>query len=163
MQPRRLVLVRHAQAAGAPVDADRALTELGRRRAGAIGQWLDQAALLPDRVVVSPALRAVQTWEMAAAALQPRVPPEVDGRIYDNTVDRLLAIVRETPEEIASLVLVGHNPSMGELAAVLADGQGGVPGGGFPAGAVAVFDVAAPFPALAPGAATLSAFAVPGG
>src|SRR3954453_9424386 len=65
VQPRRLVLVRHAQAAQGEVDADRTLTERGARQAAAIGAWLAQTGLIPDRVVVSPARRAQQTWELA--------------------------------------------------------------------------------------------------
>jgi len=42
--------------------------------------------------------------------------PEIDERIYENTLDDLLEIIRETPPETQTLVLVGHNPSMAELA-----------------------------------------------
>src|SRR4051794_609610 len=93
---RRLVLIRHATAAQAPVDADRPLTDRGREQAAAIGQWLRRAALRPDRVVVSPALRAAQTWEGAAAYLSPPPTPAVDERIYDNTVEALFAVLHET-------------------------------------------------------------------
>src|SRR4051812_49694764 len=91
VQPRRLVLVRHAQAGGGPVDADRPLTEQGARHAAAIGTWLARTGPAPDRVLVSPARRARQTWEEAAAALDPGSEPFVDERIYDNTVEAVLA------------------------------------------------------------------------
>jgi phosphohistidine phosphatase len=162
VQPRRLVLVRHAQAAGAAVDADRPLTEHGARRAAAIGAWLEQAGIAPDRVVVSPARRAVQTWQRAGGQL-----PIVDRRIYDNTVEALLAAIQDTPEDVRNLVVVGHNPSIGELAAVLDDGQGdpaarhGVVTG-FPTGGVAVFTLTTPFAAAAPGTARLDDATVPG-
>jgi phosphohistidine phosphatase len=167
VQPRRLLLVRHAKAADGPVDADRPLTGRGARRAAAIGAWLAQAGLVPDRVLVSPARRAVQTWERAGAALVPGLRPTVDARIYDNTVEALLAAIRETPEDVQTLAVVGHNPSVGELAGVLDDSQGS-PGArrdvdaGFRTGGVAVFLLATPFTAIAPGAATLSDFTVPG-
>jgi phosphohistidine phosphatase len=166
VQPRRLVLVRHVQAADAPVDADRPLTERGRRRARAIGSWLERAGWVPDHVLVSPARRAVQTWELAGASLAPDLQPTVDGRVYENTVEAVLEAIRETPEDVQSLAVVGHNPSIGELAMVLDDGQGsptaqGSLHAGFPTGAVALFTVAAPFADIVPGAATLSDFAVP--
>ncbi|MBB3675404.1 SixA phosphatase family protein [Modestobacter versicolor] len=162
MPPRRLVLVRHAQAADAAVDADRPLTGHGARRAAAIGTWLEQQGLTPDRVVVSPAVRAVQTWERAGGAA-----PVVEPRVYDNTVEALLEVIAEVPDEVHQLVVVGHNPSMSELAAVLDDGDGDDAArrgtaGGFPTGAVAVFDVGTPFAQLAPGTARLALFAVPG-
>jgi phosphohistidine phosphatase len=162
VQPRRLVLVRHAQAGTATVDADRPLTGLGERRAVAIGAWLDRAGLVPDRVLVSPARRAVQTWQRAGRGQL----PEVDDRIYDNTVAALLAAVQDNGADVRDLVVVGHNPSIGELTAVLDDGQGDPVArrevsAGFPTGGVAVLSLAATFAELAPGTARLDAFAVP--
>jgi phosphohistidine phosphatase len=162
VEPRRLLLVRHAQAAQGPADAERPLTERGARNAAAIGAWLTSAGLRPDRVLVSPARRAVQTWERAGAELRTTVDPIADERIYDNTIEALLAVVQETPEDVRTLAVVGHNPSVGELAGVLDDARSDV-GAGFPAGGVAVFTLTAPFAAIAPGVATLSDFAVPHG
>jgi phosphohistidine phosphatase len=95
MLPRRLLLVRHAKAAQGGVDADRPLTKRGIRQAAAIGAWLEHAGLVPDRVVVSPARRAAQTWERAGAPLEPAPQLIVDERIYDNTVESLLEAIRE--------------------------------------------------------------------
>jgi phosphohistidine phosphatase len=122
---------------------------------------------VPDRVLVSPARRAAQTWELAGASLSPALRPVVDGRIYDNTVEALLEVIGEAPDDAGTVAVVGHNPSIGVLAAELDDAQGdpGARSGvhaGFPAGGVAVFDLATPFADLASGAATLSAFSVPG-
>ncbi|MGY1604458.1 SixA phosphatase family protein [Geodermatophilus sp. SYSU D00815] len=158
MQPRRLVLIRHAEAAAGRVDADRPLTERGERDAAALGAALPR----PDRVLVSPARRAVQTWERAATGVGPVVEP----RLYDNDVDLLLAVVRETPEEVRTLAVVGHNPSVGGLAHLLDDGAGAPAARdgvalGFPAGGVAVFDVPVPFAALEFGGATLVGFTAP--
>jgi phosphohistidine phosphatase len=161
------VLIRHAQAAGGPVDADRPLTERGTRQAAAIGDRLVQAGLAPHRALVSPARRAAQTWELASARLT-SPQPTVDARIYDNTVEALFVVIRETPDDVQTLAVVGHNPSIGELVAVLDDGQGdpaarrGVDAG-FPAGGTAVFALATPFAAIAPGEATLIDRTAPGG
>ena len=156
------MLVRHAQAADAPVDADRPLTGLGTRRAAAIGSWLAAAGVAPDLVVVSPARRTRQTWAGAGGRA-----PVVDPRVYENTVAALLAAVQEAADDVQQLVLVGHNPSIGELAAVLDDGRGDESArravhGGFPTGGVAVLALDTPFAELEPGGARLEAFAVPG-
>ena len=161
------MLVRHAQAADGPVDADRPLTARGTAHAAAIGSWLAETGSVPDQVLVSPARRAVQTWELASGRLPHGRPPTVDPRIYDNTVDALLAAVRDVPDEVQALAVVGHNPSLGELAAVLDDGQGDPAArerldAGLPTGAVVVFTLGTPFAAIAPGAATLTDVAVPG-
>jgi phosphohistidine phosphatase len=167
VEPRRLVLVRHAKAAGGPVDADRPLTGRGARHAAAIGAWLEQAGSVPDRVLVSPARRAAQTWEQASGSLAQSPQPIVDPRIYDNTVESLLAAIQETPDDVGVLAVVGHNPSIGELAADLDDGRGDEAArrdlqDGFPTGGVAVFTVTTPFAAIAPGTATVDEFTVPG-
>jgi phosphohistidine phosphatase len=166
MLQRRLVLVRHAQAADAAVDRDRPLTPKGARRAAAIGTWLEQAEFVPDRVLVSPARRAEQTWGEAGATAAPDLRPTVDERIYENTVEALLDAIRDTPEEVRTVAVVGHNPSIAALAAALDDGQGDPTArrdvqAGFPAGGVAVFTLPTSFDDIAPGAATLYDFAVP--
>ena len=116
---------------------------------------------MPDRVLVSSARRAVQTWEAASARLQPSPSAIVDPRVYDNTVEALLAIITETPEDVQTLAVVGHNPSVGELARALDDGQGDPDArraleAGFPTASVAVFTVDQGFSAIAPGDATLT-------
>jgi phosphohistidine phosphatase len=163
---RRLVLIRHAEAAGAAVDVDRPLTDQGVEQAAALGRWLQQNALTPDRVVVSVAVRAGRTWERAAAQLTSPPTPIVDERIYDNTVEALLAVIHETPTDDGVVAIVGHNPSIGVLASILDDGEGSPAArrdlqAGFPTGCVAVFTLETPFDAIAPGGATLTAFIVP--
>jgi phosphohistidine phosphatase len=91
----------------------------------------------------------------------------VDPRIYDNTVEALLAAIRDTPDDVRDLVVVGHNPSIAGLAAALDDGEGAPAarrdvGSGFPTGGVAVFALSASFGGMEPGTARLEAFAVPG-
>jgi phosphohistidine phosphatase len=79
---------------------------------------------VPDLVVVSPATRARQTWEGAQAVLGVSVEVLIDDRIYDNDVDSLLAVIRDTPEHVRTLGLVGHNPSFELLAHELDDRVG---------------------------------------
>jgi phosphohistidine phosphatase len=163
----RLLLIRHAQAADAPVDRDRPLTAHGTAAAAAIGAWLQKSGSVPDRVLVSSALRAQQTWAAAAEAFGTAPEPTVDPRIYDNTVGAVLEVIGEVTDDVGTLVVVGHNPSMGELAYSLDDGTGSASArrdlhAGFPTGAVAVFRVETSFAALGPGGATLEDLAVPG-
>jgi phosphohistidine phosphatase len=166
MQSRVLLLVRHAEAAAGAVDADRPLTASGERRAAAIGAWLTQTGLVPDLVLVSPARRAAQTWEEAGASLPPDLRSAVDARIYENTVEGLLALVREIPGDARTVAVIGHNPAIGELARALDDGQGNPEAvrairAGFPAGGAAAFGLAGDFPDLAPGTARLRGFTAP--
>jgi hypothetical protein len=74
--------------------------------------------------VVSPARRARQTWELSPAKLGLTAAPVLDERIYRNTVQNLLEIVQETSAEVSTLVIVGHNPGIQNLATALDDGRG---------------------------------------
>jgi phosphohistidine phosphatase len=166
--PSRLVLVRHAEAGLAPLDRDRPLTPRGEREAEAVGAWLAELGVAPDRVVVSTARRTRQTWSRARAALDRAPEAEVDERVYENTLDGLFEVVRETDQAVATLVVVGHNPAIGQFANDLDDGDGKASarqemGRRFPAGAVAVFDVGLRFADLGPGGATLVEVLFPSG
>lgn len=166
--PRRLVLIRHAKAADGAVDIERPLAPRGVRDAAAIGEWLAAADIAPDRVVVSPARRARQTWDAAAARLGTTPAPDADDRIYRNELSPLLEIVHETADELATLVLVGHNPSFGEFAYQLDDGTGEAAArqelaSGFPTSAVAVFELSGGWAATSLRGAVLTHFAVPRG
>ena len=117
-------------------------------------------------MVVSPARRAAQTWERAAAQLTAPPAPVTDERIYENTVEALLAVIQDSPADGGIVAVVGHNPSVGVLASVLDDGEGSPSAlrdlhAGFPPGGVAVFALDTPFDAIAPGAARLTDFTVP--
>jgi phosphohistidine phosphatase len=156
---RRLVLIRHAKAeAGGDSDRGRILAPRGQADAAALGRWLADQGLRADRVVVSPARRARQTWELAAAATDWPDATVEDG-IYDNTVDSLVQVIRATPAEVETLALVGHNPSLAVLARMLDDGTPGE----FPTSGVAVFTVSGGWATLDTAATTLIHFGVPRG
>jgi phosphohistidine phosphatase len=162
----RLLLVRHAKAGEAPTDIDRPLTHRGDRQATGIGSWLAETGLVPDRVLVSPARRAAQTWEQAAARLGAAPEPVVEPRIYENTVESVLEALRETDDDVQTLAVVGHNPAIGQLAYDLDDGEGDPTArrdleNGFPTASVAVFTLSTPFSAVEPDTATLTEFRTP--
>jgi phosphohistidine phosphatase len=166
MTTRKLVLVRHGKAADGDVDIDRPLTDRGRRDSAAVGRWLAEQGIRPDRVVVSPAVRAQQTWSSVAAELGSTADAVVEEQVYDNDVDRLRQVVDDTPDAVATLVLIGHNPSFERFAHDLDDGDGDEPlrselAAGYPTCAVAVFDTNARWRDLR--RATLVGFAAPRG
>jgi phosphohistidine phosphatase len=166
---RRLVLIRHSKAVqGEPgeIDHERQLADRGIADAVAVGRWLVDSGIVPDRVVVSTGLRARQTWDFAAEVLDRSPEVVADHRMYVNTVGSLLAIIHETPPEVATLAMVGHNPSMAELAYGLEDGDGDegartAIARSYPTSGVACFDVPRKWAKLELAGATLTAFAVP--
>jgi phosphohistidine phosphatase len=118
---RTLILLRHAKSAwpaGTP-DAQRPLAARGRRDAPAVGRWLRAHISAIDQVVCSPAIRAVQTWELAKAQLATAPPTSSDERLYGASAACLLAVTHELAPEVSTAVLVGHNPGLDDFLTLL--------------------------------------------
>jgi len=119
---RRLILLRHAKAytpAGAS-DHERPLAPRGHRQAEAVGKYMAENNLIPDLAVVSTALRAQETWNLALPALGRPVPVRSEHRIYEAATSQLLAVVNEADDAIQTLLMVGHNPGFERLTVYLA-------------------------------------------
>jgi phosphohistidine phosphatase len=118
---RTLILLRHAKSdwSGNEADVDRPLTKRGLRQAPNAGRWLDHSIDGIDLAVVSPANRARSTWELASAELDTRPAIRIDDRVYAAPASQLLDVVRTLPDDIGTVVLVGHNPGIEDLASLL--------------------------------------------
>jgi phosphohistidine phosphatase len=155
----RLIVMRHAKAGELPggPDFERALRRRGQRDAAAAGAWLAANGFRPDAVICSAARRTRQTWQYLAPALGGRPTFSALERLYHADSDDVLDIVRLTPEEVGSLMYIGHNPAAAELVAAL---TGTEPA--FPTAAIAVLRLAETWAGLAPGDGDLAASWVPG-
>jgi phosphohistidine phosphatase len=150
---RRLMLLRHAKTehdAPSGRDLDRRLDNRGRGNAAEIGGWIGRHPPFPDSVLVSNAVRAHQTWDIAWEAMKDLVPePEVEivPELYGADASQLLQTIREaSATDPRRLMLVGHNPGMHELALALT-GSGDAAGRkalahNLPTSGLAVFDFA---------------------
>lgn len=151
---RRLMLLRHAKTeSDAPSgrDQDRRLDDRGRSDAAEIGGFIAGHPPFPGTVLVSPATRAHQTWELAWAAMKDVVPPpqvELLPELYGADPAQLLQAIRAAcATDPKRLLIVGHNPGMHELALALTDG-GGEPAAhkaltdNLPTSGLAIFDFA---------------------
>jgi len=137
---RRLMLLRHAKTetdAPSGRDEDRRLDTRGHRDAAEIGAWIRHNPPFPTHVLVSHAVRALQTWETAWEAMKEAMPApkvELTPQLYGADLAQLLEIIRNASvSDPKRLMLVGHNPGMHELAFALA-------GSGDPAGRAALAD-----------------------
>lgn len=122
-QVRRLVLLRHAKAEHSGVaDELRRLTSLGVRQAAGVGGSLRTTGLLPERVLVSSAVRTQETWQHVASALADDPEPDVDpsDELYGAHVLDVVDLVRATDARVRTLLVVGHEPAMSGAAAHLA-------------------------------------------
>jgi phosphohistidine phosphatase len=118
---RRLLLLRHAKTERAEPgghDRDRMLTSRGRSDAPVIGAYMAHHGLVPDLVLVSPAARAQQTWALIASAFAKTPRVTKDERIYNASPARLITVIEQTRGAHALLV-VGHNPSLHDIAVQL--------------------------------------------
>jgi phosphohistidine phosphatase len=119
---RRLLLFRHAKAERAEAgqsDLDRPLTHQGLEEAELIGAYIARHAFLPDTAIVSPSVRTRETFSRAAATMMPSPAPTFDPRAYDASPSALLNILKGLPEEARTVMLIGHNPGLHELALML--------------------------------------------
>jgi len=146
---RRLILFRHAKterAAHGQADLDRALTDRGRGDAETMGAYIASHGLAPTHVLVSPARRTRQTWDIMAARMTPPPHATLDERIYDASPERLFRLVETADPAASSLMIVGHNPGLHDLAvALIATGDIDAREQlreGFPTSALAVLDFA---------------------
>ncbi len=143
-------MLRHAKAASqGPDDHSRVLTARGRRQATAVGTDLARTPVrgmeTPRLVLASSARRAVETAELVVAQLGSGVELVVERALYGADADAVVDILRGLADDVASVMVVGHNPTMHELAVGLLDGEdteaATVLERGFPTAALAVLGV----------------------
>ena len=129
----RLYLVRHAEAAPGEPDELRPLSATGREQARDLGGRIAAEGVRPDAVLTSPLLRARETGEEIARATGSVAVP--DERLSPGaSADDLRAAIAGRGERV---VVVGHQPDCGRIAAVLTGGKEPP----FPAGGMSVIDV----------------------
>jgi phosphohistidine phosphatase len=119
----RLTLVRHAKTEAAhsgQEDWDRALEPRGQRDAPEMGRRMKDRALKPDKVISSPAVRAISTTTILARELGIAASKIAqDERLYLASPKDLLTVIRELGGNAKHLMIVGHNPGLTEFADAL--------------------------------------------
>lgn len=156
---RTLILWRHAKSSwqepGLP-DIARPLAPRGLKAGPKQAKWIAKQ-FCPGRVICSPARRAYETWHCLEPRLPESLPVVFDRRVYEAAWDELLAVIRETPDDVEQLLLVGHNPGLENLTTALAE----PPGEKFATAACAVLQFSGAWQDVAPGSAELVAFRRP--
>ncbi len=164
----QVFLLRHAKAvwpSPGQKDFDRTLDAEGMDAAKLVGQELKRSGLKPDIVLCSPAIRARQTFEYVA--LETPFILDIAEKLYSAGPDAYLMAVRMAGlehEAANSVMLVGHNPMMEELAIALIGHEPSVHApfmSGFPTAGLAVISFHTPLADIRPGTGTLQAFFSP--
>lgn len=168
MTGRHLYLLRHAKSSWDDVgldDHDRPLAPRGEDAVKRVRRHMKRAGIKPALVLCSSARRTLMTLE----GIRPALPDDVETVIYDDlyaaSAGRLVARVREITDDVPSVMLIGHNPGLEDLAVMLVGaGEGAVRrrmAAKFPTGALATLRIESSWRDLAPREASLEAFVTP--
>jgi phosphohistidine phosphatase len=164
---RTLYLLRHAKSSWSDpslVDEKRPLAPRGRRDAKRIAAHLREHRIEPELVLCSPAERTRQTLELVRPALGAATTVRIEPDFYPGLDEDLLDQLHALSDETGSVLLIGHNPGIQELALRLAAGGSELARlrAKFPTAALATLTIPhARWERLAAGDAALAAFVVP--
>jgi phosphohistidine phosphatase len=157
---KRLLLLRHAKSSwDDPTlsDHDRPLAPRGRKAAERMSRYLAEQDVSISLVLCSSARRTRQTIDLVA----PSGEIQIDPGLYGASADQLLDRLRQVPEEARTVMVVGHNPGLHELAIDLLDAGTELAERKFPTGALATLSFSGTWEELGTGRAELEGFVVP--
>jgi phosphohistidine phosphatase len=160
-ESRRIVLLRHAKADWPQVsDHERPLAERGRKDAPVAGRRLAETGIAFDLALCSTASRTRETWKLAVHELPHRPRTVYEERLYEASLGDLIALLNETSDEVADLLVIGHNPGMHALADALTgksegDALARMTQRGFPTAAFALVGFSGSWKSLEHGVGTL--------
>jgi phosphohistidine phosphatase len=163
---KRLYLLRHAKSSWDDprlADHDRPLAARGRRAGELLAEHVRRLQITPELILCSTSLRTRETLALLLPALPPTVEVHYERAIYDASERELLARLRTVGDEVGSLLLVGHDTGIGQLASMLARGGSRLRAlrEKFPTGGLATLEFACRWRALGRGGAQLTDFVVP--
>jgi phosphohistidine phosphatase len=166
---KRLLLLRHAKSSWddpALADFDRPLAPRGRKAAERMGRELATRNWQPQLALVSPAARTCETWERVTAVLPGSVSAAFLDSLYDAAAEDVLSEIQRTPKAVKTLLILGHNPGLEDLARQLASANSEAKAlqrlrEKFPTAAVARFDCDGKWAELGFGGARLTHFLRP--
>jgi phosphohistidine phosphatase len=118
-----LYILRHAKAQegqSGQEDHDRQLNARGIEAAKQMGKYLHKQKFWPDKVLCSTSARTVETLMKIEEVYKHPLPVEYSDKLYLASANGMLNVVASVPEEVSSLMLIGHNPGMHQLCVKLA-------------------------------------------
>jgi phosphohistidine phosphatase len=163
---KRLYLLRHAKSSWDDptlADHDRPLAPRGRRAAKVMAEHARRERIAPELVLCSPSRRTRQTLTLIAPGLEEGTDVQIKPELYAATAADLLEALRKVPDEVESVMLIGHNPGIQDLALSLARDRPEIARvrGKFPTAALATLELTASWRELAPRTAELVSFVKP--
>lgn len=118
---RRLLILRHAKAGphDEKHDKERRLIDRGRSNSALMGRVMREKSYVPQLVLCSSAVRTRETWEHAAPELYAKPETEFLDALYDASAGTILNCLTRANDDAASLLYIGHNPGLEDLARLL--------------------------------------------
>ena len=118
---KRLLLLRHAKAVpGGSDDHERELMARGREDAPRLGRYIQKAGYAPELILASTSRRTVETVELASDELTTAGRVDYMEALYLAEPEVILGVVRLVADTVKSVLVVGHNPGLEQLATLLA-------------------------------------------
>ena len=161
-----LYLVRHAKSDWEDpglADRDRPLAARGRKAASALAGHIERSGISPALVLCSPARRTMDTLRLISGSFRGPVEILVEDELYGAPMGELLRRLRNVPAPTPSVMLIGHNPAIHELALRLAGTGDNLKQlkAKFPTGAMATLAIPGPWMDLGDDPAELREFVLP--
>ena len=114
-----LHVVRHAKSSwdyDGIADIDRTLKSKGIRNAYEISRKIKLSQPSPQLIISSPAIRALHTAVIFARVLEfPLKKLEINTLLYESSAEKIIELIRKSPEDITSVMIFGHNPDLTDL------------------------------------------------
>lgn len=171
-EKRRLYVLRHAKSSwddpGQP-DRERPLSPRGRRAVKLLAAHFDDVGIRPELILCSPARRTRETLEAVPAGGE----TVMDDSLYEASWRDVVELLRRVPDEVGSVMVIGHNPAMQMLVLALveagAEGRGAGEAGHhlsdlhrkLPTGALATVTFDGPWSELRPASGQLAGYVRP--
>ncbi len=115
---RELLIIRHAKSDWSDeslADLERPLAEKGKKQACKMGHWLAGHQLIPQKILTSPALRTQQTLARLIRHWDNKPETQELDELYNATADTLAEVIRQQPNDIKRIAIIGHNPGLEEF------------------------------------------------
>jgi phosphohistidine phosphatase len=172
---KQLFVLRHAKSSWDDAmleDHDRPLARRGVKAVQALGRYIRESGIRPAQVLCSSSRRTIETLD----GVEPGGETLIEAELYDASCDTLIERLQRVPEDIGSVMLIGHNPAMQMLVLRLTGASGAdyahrtrQPVDGdlaevqrkFPTGALATLTFECEWSQLGPGCAKLAGFVRP--
>lgn len=152
---RELFIMRHAKSDWSQncSDFDRPLNKRGVRNAKRMGEWIKNLPLTPQKILVSPANRALSTAHLfCSAASIEQTAIQIIPEIYNASEEHLYQVLRQVPDKVESVCIIGHNPAIEGLLESLSTNDIPLAEGGklLPTASIAHLTIQTPWSDLAP-------------